>query len=109
MKDVSFGAFTDKCDEVADFLEYVNTDVMYKMKFNDEVYAAYAAANGLSVDHLPEWYQHAEHQFITSMYPAVFIAMKYNVWEDEDIEHYALKEIESGDIYEVAGYWFKRD
>lgn len=99
-----------KLDELEDYLAYVNTDIDRLMKWEPDLYAAYAAHNDLPIGTIKEWYQDAEDEFVSAFEPDLYLQMKYGVWKAEDLDYFYEKEVHrDGTLYEAGSYWFMRD
>lgn len=102
-------AFEQKLQEITDYLEHVNTKVDRNMRYEPELYAAYAAHNNKSATYIKQWYKIAEVDFVSSMSPDLYLARRHEVWDEEAIDYHYTKEVEAGTLYECGGFWFKED
>ena len=100
-------AVNQKISELEDYLEYVHTDIDRLMKWEPDLYAAYAAHHNLPVSTIKEWYEDAEDAFISTFGLDLYLSGKYEVHRDEDLDYYYEKEVyRDGTVYECGGYWF---
>lgn len=102
-------AFEQKLQEITDYLEYVSTKTNQKMRYEPELYAAYAAHYNLKIAHVGSWFKTAEASFVSSLSPDLYLAKRYEVWDEEAIDYHYTKEVEAGTLYECANFWFKED
>lgn len=99
-----------KANEMDDYLSYVNTDVDRKMGLPFEVYVAYAAHEGKTIAEIGTWYSEAEKYYVSQYSPDYYLAKKYDVWSDDELNYYYEKEVHrDGTLYECGGYFFYRD
>lgn len=97
----------EKQDELEDYFEFVNTDVDRLLKWEPELYAAYAAHNNLAVSTIKEWYPQAEDNYVSAFSPDLYLQRKYGVWKDAALDYYYDKEVhQDGTLYECGGFWF---
>lgn len=93
-----------------DYFEHVNNEVYQDLKFEDELYQAYGAYNGLRVEWIKGWYRDAESHHINSIDPRSYVRNKYGDHPgltEDDVDYFLDKEIGDGMIYENNGYWFR--
>lgn len=98
--------YQEKIGQLEDYLEFVNTDIDRLMRFEVELYAAYATLNDLTIERVKEWYQDAESKLVSANDPWLYLSHKYDVWNDDDIEYYYDIELGEGIIHSCGGYWF---
>ena len=96
-------------DQWEDYFTYVNTSVLQKLQFEDDLYIAYGSHYKLPVEDIKFWYEDAEVYFVTSLYPDGYIAHKYSdhVLTEDDVDYFLDKEIDEGMLFENLGYWFR--
>lgn len=103
-------AYKEKLNALEDYLEFVNTDVDRLMQWEPDLYAAYAAHNGLAVEEIKDWYEEAEDNFVSAFGIELYLQTKYEFWTDEGFDYFYEKEVhKDGTLYECGGYWFKTD
>lgn len=91
-----------------DYFAYVNTGIIQKLLFEDDLYIGYGAHNGLPVTDIKYWYKDAEaaripvslHHYITHKY-------EDHGLNEDDVDHLIDIEIDAEDLYESNGYWFR--
>lgn len=99
-----------KLGELEDYLEYVNTDVDRLLRWEPDLYAAYAAHNDLKVSTIKDWYTKAEDAFVSACGVDLYLQTKYDLWKEEQLDYYYEKEVHrDGTLYECGGYWFKTE
>ncbi len=89
-----------------DYFTYVNSGVYSKLMYNDEVYVGYGSHYELPVEDVAFWYGDAEKALIPGLDPDHYIASKYDILSDDDIQYYIDKEVEDGMLFENMGYWY---
>lgn len=93
-----------------DYFEHVNTDIRTELSFEDELYQAYGAFNGLPVETLREWHEDAARYLVSTSDGFAYIHNKYADFpglSDDDVYYFLDKEIGDGMLYENRGYWFR--
>ena len=102
--------YKEKLSALEDYLEFVNTDIDRLMRWEPELYAAYAAHNGLAVEEVKDWYEEAEDNFVSVYGVDLYLQGKYGAWQDDDIDYLYEKAVHrDGTLYECGGYWFKAE
>lgn len=94
-------------EDLETYVTHVNTDVLHKMKWEDELYASYGYYHGLEIHDLKNWYKNAEDDFISVWGLDLYIMNRYDTVQEEDINYLIDKEIDAGRIYQVNDYWFE--
>lgn len=99
-----------KLVELQDYLEYVTTDIEDLLLWEPDLYAAYAAHNGLNVATIKEWYGDAEELFVNALSPEPYLMHKYDAVTAEEVDYYYEKEVfRDGTLYECGGYFFRTE
>lgn len=103
--------FTENAERLEDYLEHVNTDVDRLMAYEPTLYAAYLTLNPrLGLEYIKSWYKEAEEMYVSATGLDVYLGIKYDVWEGEDIDYYYEKEVHrDGTLAECGGYWFRTE
>lgn len=96
--------YKENLTALVDFFDYVNTDIYGALTWEDEMYAAYATAFDLSTSTISQWYTDCDDAWVGSV--DAYLADKYEIWREEDIQFYYEKEVDQGILRECAGYHF---
>lgn len=96
--------------EMESYLEYVNTEIDKFLRFEVGVYVAYAAHRNKNIVEIGDWFREAETNLVSVHSPDIYLAKKYDVWEDDELDYYYEKEVQrDGTLFECGGYYFKQD
>lgn len=101
--------YNDNVEGLEDFFEFVNTDLYRELRYNIELYAAYATLHGLSIYHIRGWWDKAERDYTSEHLVEQLLLRRNDNYPGLDINDLVQLEIDEGRLLECGGYWFNNE